>query len=128
MSEARSAVTGAPAVSKVSHCVSTDVGKQRRHFESTVCRNCRTQGPLISLNCVILVLCILLFNYYLFDVFDENVCLLYLCSFILQGDYTRTGEIRFSGMMKDGVNSANRLFNAFMHNIVREIDFSYTLV
>jgi hypothetical protein len=27
----------------------------------------------------------------------------------LQGDYTRTGERRFAGMMKDGVNSANRL-------------------
>ncbi|GFN83428.1 phosphatidylinositide phosphatase sac2 [Plakobranchus ocellatus] len=27
----------------------------------------------------------------------------------LKGDYTRTGERKFSGLMKDGVNSANRL-------------------
>lgn len=26
----------------------------------------------------------------------------------LQGDYTRTGERKFTGMMKDGMNSANR--------------------
>ena len=32
----------------------------------------------------------------------QNICL------VVQGDYTRTGEIRFAGMMKDGVNSANR--------------------
>ena len=25
-----------------------------------------------------------------------------------QGDYTRTGERKFSGLMKDGMNSANR--------------------
>ncbi|XP_016961022.1 phosphatidylinositide phosphatase SAC2 isoform X1 [Drosophila biarmipes] len=28
----------------------------------------------------------------------------------LKGDYTRTGERKFSGMMKDGMNSANRFF------------------
>ncbi|RZF44359.1 hypothetical protein LSTR_LSTR017441 [Laodelphax striatellus] len=27
----------------------------------------------------------------------------------LKGDYTRTGERKLSGMMKDGMNSANRL-------------------
>lgn len=26
----------------------------------------------------------------------------------LQGDYTRTGERKFTGLMKDGMNSANR--------------------
>ena len=28
----------------------------------------------------------------------------------LKGDFTRTGERKFSGMMKDGVNSANRYY------------------
>ena len=28
---------------------------------------------------------------------------------LLQGDFTRTGERRLAGMMKDGMNSANRL-------------------
>ena len=27
---------------------------------------------------------------------------------LYQGDYTRTGERKFSGLMKDGMNSANR--------------------
>jgi len=27
----------------------------------------------------------------------------------MKGDYTRTGERKFSGLMKDGVKSANRL-------------------
>lgn len=35
----------------------------------------------------------------------------------LKGDYTRTGERKVSGMLKDGVNSANRLenFDIFDH-------------
>ena len=83
-----------------------------------------------SLYCVILVL---LFNLIFFDVSNysykftqnENVRLLYLFHFILQGDYTRTGEIRFAGMMKDGVNSANRLLTFFTRNIVSEVDLTY---
>ncbi|RUS87791.1 hypothetical protein EGW08_004456 [Elysia chlorotica] len=31
----------------------------------------------------------------------------------LKGDYTRTGERKFSGLMKDGVNSANRYYLRF---------------
>ncbi|XP_064602777.1 phosphatidylinositide phosphatase SAC2-like [Liolophura sinensis] len=31
----------------------------------------------------------------------------------LKGDYTRTGERKFSGMMKDGMNSANRYYLRF---------------
>lgn len=31
-----------------------------------------------------------------------------LFHFVFQGDYTRTGERKFTGIMKDGMNSANR--------------------
>ncbi|XP_063433783.1 phosphatidylinositide phosphatase SAC2-like [Mytilus trossulus] len=34
----------------------------------------------------------------------------------LKGDYTRTGERKLSGMMKDGVNSANRYYLRFKDN------------
>lgn len=33
----------------------------------------------------------------------------------VQGDYTRTGERKLTGMMKDGVNSANRYFTLRSH-------------
>ena len=32
---------------------------------------------------------------------------------LLQGDFTRTGERKISGMMKDGMNSANRYYLRF---------------
>jgi len=41
----------------------------------------------------------------------QNICL------VVQGDYTRTGEIRFAGMMKDGVNSANRSLFLFKYTL-----------
>ena len=35
-----------------------------------------------------------------------------------QGDFTRTGERRFAGMMKDGMNSASRYYvNRFKDNL-----------
>lgn len=36
----------------------------------------------------------------------------------VQGDYTRTGERKLTGMMKDGVNSANRYLTLRSHVIV----------
>lgn len=35
----------------------------------------------------------------------------------VQGDYTRTGERKLTGMMKDGVNSANRYLNSLSGHI-----------
>ncbi|XP_016961024.1 phosphatidylinositide phosphatase SAC2 isoform X2 [Drosophila biarmipes] len=38
----------------------------------------------------------------------------------LKGDYTRTGERKFSGMMKDGMNSANRYYLARFKDSYRQ--------
>jgi len=45
--------------------------------------------------------------------------------FPVQGDYTRTGEIRFAGMMKDGVNSANRSHNFLLICILTTLHLTY---
>ena len=38
-------------------------------------------------------------------------CHVYLCGDVMeQGDFTRTGERKLAGVMKDGVNSANRYY------------------
>ncbi|XP_049880526.1 phosphatidylinositide phosphatase SAC2 isoform X2 [Pectinophora gossypiella] len=39
----------------------------------------------------------------------------------LKGDYTRTGERKFSGMMKDGVNSANRYYLSTFKDAIRQV-------
>ncbi|KAK4875984.1 hypothetical protein RN001_012406 [Aquatica leii] len=38
----------------------------------------------------------------------------------LKGDYTRTGERKFTGIMKDGVNSANRYFKQHFKDSIRQ--------
>lgn len=38
----------------------------------------------------------------------------------LQGDYTRTGERKFTGIMKDGMNSANRYYLARFKDTYRQ--------
>lgn len=38
----------------------------------------------------------------------------------LKGDYTRTGERKFTGLMKDGVNSANRYFQQHFMDDIRQ--------
>lgn len=38
----------------------------------------------------------------------------------LKGDYTRTGERKFTGMMKDGVNSANRYYLSRFKDVYRQ--------
>ncbi|XP_076265256.1 phosphatidylinositide phosphatase spermathreecae isoform X1 [Rhynchophorus ferrugineus] len=38
----------------------------------------------------------------------------------LKGDYTRTGERKFTGIMKDGMNSANRYFTNHFKDSVRQ--------
>ena len=43
---------------------------------------------------------------------------LLLLLLLAQGDYTRTGERRLAGMMKDGMNSASRYYvNRFKDNV-----------
>ena len=46
----------------------------------------------------------------------------------LKGDYTRTGERNFTGIMKDGVKSANRsrgIFSLFIYLLVPTVLISY---
>ncbi|XP_031350029.1 phosphatidylinositide phosphatase SAC2 isoform X1 [Photinus pyralis] len=38
----------------------------------------------------------------------------------LKGDYTRTGERKFTGIMKDGVNSANRYYKQHFKDSIRQ--------
>ncbi|XP_078033429.1 phosphatidylinositide phosphatase spermathreecae isoform X1 [Augochlora pura] len=39
----------------------------------------------------------------------------------LKGDYTRTGERKFTGLMKDGMNSANRYFRQHFMDDIRQV-------
>ncbi|XP_066980219.1 phosphatidylinositide phosphatase SAC2 isoform X2 [Macrobrachium rosenbergii] len=39
----------------------------------------------------------------------------------LKGDFTRTGERRFAGMMKDGMNSANRYYRNHFRDTYRQV-------
>lgn len=45
----------------------------------------------------------------------------------LKGDYTRTGERRLAGMMKDGVNSANRYYINRVKDVYRQATVDLTL-
>ncbi|KAF7991334.1 hypothetical protein HCN44_002896 [Aphidius gifuensis] len=45
----------------------------------------------------------------------------------LKGDYTRTGERKFSGLMKDGVNSANRYYLNRFKDVYRQASIDLML-
>ncbi|KAK0159400.1 hypothetical protein PV328_010279 [Microctonus aethiopoides] len=45
----------------------------------------------------------------------------------LKGDYTRTGERKFTGLMKDGVNSANRYYQQHFLDETRQAAIDITL-
>jgi len=44
---------------------------------------------------------------------------------LFKGDFTRTGERKISGMMKDGVNSANRLMIPKIHIFLRDVPYRF---
>ncbi|KAK7073587.1 Phosphatidylinositide phosphatase SAC2, partial [Halocaridina rubra] len=46
----------------------------------------------------------------------------------LKGDFTRTGERRFAGMMKDGMNSANRYYRNNFRDTYRQVAINIMLV
>ncbi|MPC27997.1 Phosphatidylinositide phosphatase SAC2 [Portunus trituberculatus] len=63
--------------------------------EGTICR----QNGVFRINCI--------------DCLDRTN--------VVQGDFTRTGERRFAGMMKDGMNSANRYYRNHFLDTYRQV-------
>lgn len=49
-------------------------------------------------------------------------------SIVFQGDYTRTGERKISGMMKDGMNSANRFVDYSNYLIMPSYLFTFAYI